>query len=92
MYIFSDTPKDVSSMTAYKDGYEDILDDRRDKSDLKYAMKARHDVPKYKYTHTRSATQLKDDVLCSDRVKYTIEKVRETMPVELFIIFGNEKS
>ena len=79
----SDAPKDVSSMTAYKDGYEDILDDRRDKSDLGYAMKTRTNIPKYKYTHPRSASKLKDDVLNSDRVRYTIEKVKAFENVKL---------
>lgn len=64
-------------MTAYKDGYEDILNDRRDKSDFGYAMKARTDVPQYKYTHPRSATKLKEDVISSDRVRHTIEKVNK---------------
>ena len=77
----SDLPQDVSSMTAYKDGYEDILNDRRDKSDVGYAMKTRTDVPQYKYTHPRSATKLKEDVISSDRVRYTIEKVNKNLPV-----------
>lgn len=75
-FILTELPKDVSSMTAYKDGYKDILDERREKNDLKYALKSRTDVPQYKYVEQRSTTKLKNDVLNSDRIKYVIEKVQ----------------
>ena len=62
-------------MALYKDGYEDILEERRHKSDLKYSMRTRRDVPKYKYTKPRTPEELKKHVFESDRVKYTVEKV-----------------
>lgn len=74
-WIMADEPTDVSSMAHYKDGYEDILQERREKSDLKYSLRARPDVPKYKYRNARSPEDLKNHVINSDRVKYTVEKV-----------------
>ena len=72
----ADQPTDVSTMAHYKDGgYEDVLEERRHTSDLKYAMKTRPDVPRYKYCKPRTPTQLKEQVLHSDRLRYTIEKV-----------------
>ena len=62
-------------MATYKDGYVDILDCRRGLSDFKYALKARPDVPGYKYNQPRTPTQLKHDVMNSDRVGYAIEQV-----------------
>ena len=73
----TDEPTYVSSMSVYKDGYSDILEPRRGTSDLKYVIKPRVDVPKYKYNHPRSASELKQHVLESDRVKYAVEQVRQ---------------
>ncbi len=74
----ADQPTDVSTtMTHYKDGgYEDILEEHRHTSDLKYAMKSRSEVPRYKYTKSRTPSEIKEHVLTSDRLKYTIDKVR----------------
>ncbi len=75
IFFQPDEPTEVSTMASYKDGYEDILDPRRTRSDFKYALKARKDIPKYKYNHSRSPADVKKHVLNSDRVKYAIEQV-----------------
>ena len=70
-----DEPKYVSSQSHYKDGFEDILDERRHSSDIKYCIRKRRDVPKYKYCIPREPDDIKRHVLSSDRVQYVIEKV-----------------
>jgi len=75
MLPVSDLPKDVSTLAPYKDGYTDILDERRHTSDLTFMSRARVDVPEYKYRVPRSAEEIKQHVLRSDRVKYTVERV-----------------
>ena len=72
----TDEPKDVSTMAQYKDGYEDIVEARRQFSDLKYILKKKKDVPQYKYSKPRTPVELSQNVLNSDRVKYAIETVR----------------
>ena len=62
-------------MAHYKDGYEDIMDERRRTHDLKYITRTRHNVPMYKYCHVRSPEQIKCDVLQSQRVRYALEEV-----------------
>ena len=74
--MFTDEPTDVSTMAMYKDGYEDILEQRRETSDVSYTLRTRHNVPKYKYAKPRTPSQLKTHVMKSDRVKYTVEMVR----------------
>jgi len=68
-------PKEVTTLASYKDGYSDILDERRHTSDLTFMSRARVDVPEYKYRTPRSPEEIKQHVLKSDRVKYTIERV-----------------
>ena len=68
----SDDPKLVSS--RHKDIFEDILEDRRHSSDLRYSMRTR-DVPKFRLNKARTPQQIKDHVLKSDRVQYAIEQV-----------------
>ena len=75
MLHVSDLPKDVSTLAPYKDGYTDILDERRHTSDLTFMSRARLNVPEYKYKEPRSAEEIKQHVLKSDRVKYTVERV-----------------
>ena len=66
-------------MAQYKDGgYEDILNDRRTHSDLQYVLRSRVDIPHYKYSKPRTPNEIKQAVLTSDRVKYTVEKVELT--------------
>ena len=67
----------VSNITKHKDGYEDILDERRRNGDLRWLLKTR-DVPTYKYNHPRTPQQIREHVIQSDRVKYTVEQVRMT--------------
>ena len=62
-------------MARYKDKYEDILEDRRHKSDIKYSFKNRSGEPKYKYSIPRTPDDIKEHVLNSDRVKYRVEVV-----------------
>jgi len=70
-----DWPKDVSTMAHYKDGYTDILDERRHTSDLTFMTKPRDDITHYKYRVPRSPEEIRQHVLTSDRVKYTVERV-----------------
>jgi len=70
-----DLPKDVSTLAPYKDGYTDILDERRHTSDITFMSRARLDIPEYKYHMPRSAEEIKQHVLKSDRVKYAVEHV-----------------
>lgn len=76
-WINKDEPKDVSTMAQYKDGYEDIVEARRQFSDLKYILKKKKDVPQYKYSKPRTPVELSQNVLNSDRVKYAIETLAE---------------
>lgn len=74
VWILKDDPRLVSA--KQKDFFEDILEDRRHTSDIKWAMRTR-DVPLYKYNKPRSPVQINEHVLKSDRVKYAVEKVSE---------------
>ena len=78
----SDEPTDVSSMAKRKDEFEDILDNRRHQSDLKYSIKQRMNVPTYKYCHQRTPSKLKQHVLNSDRVKYRVELVGTMLTIQ----------
>jgi len=71
----SDWPKDVSTLAPYKDGYTDILEERRHTSDFTFMTRSREDVPHYKYRVPRSPEEIRQHVLTSDRVKYTVERV-----------------
>ena len=70
-----DEPTEVSTMAPYKDGFEDILEERRRKSDLLYCTRTRKDVPSYKYNKHRTPNEIKEHVFKSQRVTYAIEKV-----------------
>ncbi len=72
----ADEPADVSNLARHKDGFVDILDERRHASDFKYCVRTRTDIPAYKYCKTRTPQQVKEHVINSDRVKYRIEQVR----------------
>ena len=74
--VLLDWPKDVSTLAPYKDGYTDILDERRHNSDFTFMSRARVEVPSYKYQTPRSPEEIRQHVLTSDRVKYTVERVR----------------
>ena len=62
-------------MAPYKDGFHDILDERRHTSDFTFMSRARVDVPYYKHRIARTPDEIKEHVLNSDRVKYTVERV-----------------
>ena len=72
VHVLVDDPRLVSA--RQKDFYVDILDDRRNTSDIAWSLRTR-DVPAYKYNKPRSPNELKTHVLQSDRVKYAIDKV-----------------
>lgn len=59
-----------------KDIFEDILEDRRYFSDVKWAWYVR-DVFLYKYSKVRFLEEIKKYVIQSDRVKYVIEQVSD---------------
>ena len=65
----------MSSQAKHKDHYEDIIEERRSTSDLKYVLRTRMDLPVFKDRKPRTPTEIKADVLNSDRVKYRVEKV-----------------
>ncbi|XP_013398318.1 dihydroxyacetone phosphate acyltransferase-like isoform X1 [Lingula anatina] len=67
-------PHKLPPFPVFKDGYEDILEDRRGNSDLRFAIRSR-EVPAYKYNHPRTSAQIKEYVRKSDRVTFTIEQV-----------------
>lgn len=59
----------------FKDGYVDMLADRRKPlSDLSWVLK-KVQTPAYKYKHERDYAQLNKDVLHSDRVSSIVEQV-----------------
>lgn len=72
VWIAKDDPKLVSS--KHKDVFEDILEERRHNSDLRYCTKTR-DVPKFHLNKPRNPQQIKDHVLKSDRVQYAVEQI-----------------
>ncbi|KAK7103571.1 dihydroxyacetone phosphate acyltransferase-like [Littorina saxatilis] len=71
-WITKDDPKLVSS--KHKDNFEDILEDRRHNSDLRYCSRTR-DVPSFRLNKKRTPQQVKEHVLKSDRVQYAVEQV-----------------
>lgn len=74
-WINPDQPRDVSTLASYKDSYQDILNERRQDWDFVFMTRTRKDVPKYKYHVPRSPEDIKQHVLNSDRVKYTVERL-----------------
>ncbi|XP_059144177.1 dihydroxyacetone phosphate acyltransferase-like [Physella acuta] len=70
-WISKDDPKLVSA--KQKDMFEDILEERRLNSDLRYCCKTR-DEPQFKLNKPRTPAQLKEHVMASDRVQYAIEQ------------------
>ncbi len=78
--IVSDEPVDVSNLARHKDGFVDILDERRHASDFKYCVRTRSGVPVYKYCTPRTPDEVKEHVINSDRVKYRVEMVRDARP------------
>lgn len=73
-WILKDDPRLVSA--RQKDFFVDILDERRNTSDVSWALRQR-EVPAYKYNEPRSPAEVKQDVLNSDRVKFAVEKICE---------------
>ena len=71
-FFFLDDPKLVSA--RQKDMFEDILEDRRHSSDLRYSLKTR-DVTMFKLNKPRAPMQIKEHVMKSDRVNFAIDQV-----------------
>ena len=80
---FTDEPADASNLARHKDGFEDILEERRHSSDFKYCIRPRIDVPSYKYCKPRTPDEIKEHVINSDRVKYRVEMVRSVNVFEV---------
>lgn len=57
------------------DEFEDILEPRRNHFDIGFALKSRDSVSMYKYAKQQTRTQVKESVLASPRLKFTIDKV-----------------
>lgn len=72
VWIKQDDPKLVSA--KHKDIFEDILEDRRHASDLRYCTRSR-DVPRFHLNKPRTPQQIKNDVLKSDRVQFAVEQM-----------------
>ncbi|BFZ06861.1 hypothetical protein BsWGS_09899 [Bradybaena similaris] len=66
-----DDPKLISQ--RQKDMFEDILEERRLISDLRYSIKTR-DVPVFKFNKSRTPAQIKEHVMNSDRVQFAIDQ------------------
>lgn len=75
VWIKIDNPLGPNTLAKYKDIYEDVLDERRHTSDIKFCLKNHENVPKFKYNNERTSPEIKDYVLKSDRVRYAIEMV-----------------
>jgi len=84
--IDADWPRDISTLASYKDGYTDILDERRHSSDLAFITRTRVDVPEYKYHVQRTASDIKTHVMNSDRVKYTVERVSWLITITVYYV------
>jgi len=64
----------------FKDGYTDMLADKRGRfTDLPWVLKSVQ-TPEYKYKHPRNYEQLNKDVINSDRVAQTVEQVSNSTP------------
>ena len=75
-FSFIDEPVNASNLARHKDGFEDILEERRHNSDFKYCIRTRTDIPSYKYCKPRTPEEIKEHVTNSDRVKYRVEMVK----------------
>lgn len=73
LFYVLDDPKLVSS--RHKDIFEDILEDRRHTSDVRWSLRTR-DEPVYKNNKPRTINQIMEHVMRSDRVKFAVEQVR----------------
>ncbi|XP_041353504.1 dihydroxyacetone phosphate acyltransferase-like isoform X2 [Gigantopelta aegis] len=68
-----DDPKFVSA--KQKDIFTDCLDDRRHSSDLKWSFRPIDTATSFKQVTPRTPEEIKQHVMNSDRVKYTVEQV-----------------
>ncbi|KAL5007949.1 hypothetical protein ScPMuIL_013530 [Solemya velum] len=71
-WIKQDNPKLISA--KHKDIFEDILEERRHTSDIRWVTRSR-EIPTYKYNKPRTSLEIKQNVRASDRVKYAVEEV-----------------
>ena len=61
-------------MLKKRDDFEDILEERRNSSDMRYVLKC-YAPPLYKGVTPCTASKLKDIVLHSDQLRYVINQV-----------------
>lgn len=71
-------------MLKKRDDFEDVLEERRNSSDMKYALKCYTPVV-YKNLMPCNASSLKTMVLQSDQVHYVINQVCHTLPLKSVI-------
>lgn len=77
--------------------FEDILEERRLISDLRYSIKTR-DVPVFKFNKSRTPAQIKEHVMNSDRVQFAIDQVQllcvllESVNIFSYTLFSNRIS
>ncbi|XP_068233240.1 dihydroxyacetone phosphate acyltransferase-like isoform X2 [Palaemon carinicauda] len=77
------------SVSAQSLQYTDILADRRETSDLRWALRDWESKGNYKFAMKMSRTEIFDKVMQSERVKYTIKKMvdsgqdRESLEAEV---------
>ena len=67
------------------EGYVDLLAERRDTSDLRWAIREWESRGDYRYGCSMSRKEIFDHVVKSDRVRHTINKV-----LYVFLFFLNE--
>lgn len=72
-------------MLKKRDDFEDILEERRRSSDLRYALKCYAPVL-YKGLVPCKAHMLKDTVLHSDQLRYVISQVRRQLWQAAFLV------
>lgn len=73
-------------MLKKRDDFEDILEERRRSSDLRYALKCYTPVL-YKGLVPCKAHMLKDTVLQSDQLRYVISQVKRQLWQVAFLVF-----
>lgn len=73
------------------DNFEDILEQRRNELDIKFALQSRDGVPEYKYAKKQTRTQVIESVLSSPRLKFTIDKVNAVRSTSVSMIFKEDR-
>ncbi|XP_074649512.1 dihydroxyacetone phosphate acyltransferase-like [Tubulanus polymorphus] len=82
-WIREDDPVRASTTSRHKDAYEDILDERRHSSDIRFVTRSHKNAPSFKYNIPRTPKQLIDHVLKSDRVSHVAEQISKEKKIPL---------